>query len=466
MENEDIKKAIWLATLMICAGLQSLCAPQLVIFQDIKDAKAETGSDQTRTTGNDWPSFLGAGQNGISLETGIVKDWSGNNLKCLWAIETGEGYSIGSMSSGSYFHFDRVGNSERLRCIQAETGEQVWSYQYPVEYEDMYGFDGGPRTSPVVDGNRVYTLGVEGVFTCVTADKGHKVWDVNVSERFGVVQNFFGVGSTPVIYKDKLLVMVGGSGGKAQRVGTQRFPDIKTDNSGLVAFDKLTGEVKYQSVDDLASYSTIKLASIEGKDIALVWARESLHGVDPADGKTVFEFPYRSRILESVNASTPVVHHDHIFLSECYQLGGTLLKIEKQKPTEIWSDAGNREKKMATHWNTPVLHKGHLYGSTGRNSGDAELRCVEFKTGKVKWSKRGLSRSSVTFIDGHLIVLGEYGQLLLVKATPEKFEQVSELKSVGDRKLTHPCWSAPIVSRGLMLVRGKRKVFCYELIPE
>ena len=142
-----------------------------------------------------------------------------------------------------------------------------------------------------------------------------------------------------------------------------------------------------------------------------------------------------------------------------------LLEIENGTPTKVWSDDGRRKTSLATHWNTPVLHEGHLYASSGQNSGDAELRCIELKTGNVKWKKRGLSRTSVTLIEGHLVVLGEYGDLLLVEATPEEFRMVTELPETKANKLVHPCWSEPIVAHGLLVVRGKKNVRCYELIP-
>ena len=369
---------------------------------------------------------------------------------------------------GAIFILTESQNLARLRCFNAETGKVIWEFTRPSRYDDLYGYDSGPRTSPVIDGNRVYIYGVDGQLYCLDANDGKEIWSVDTGKKFGVVQNFFGVGSTPTIFKDQLLVMVGGTDGKQRVVAPNEFPDIQADDSAVVAFDKLTGEVKYELGNDLASYSSIKLAEINEITTALVWARSGLFGFDPLTKQILFKFPWRARSLESVNASTPVVHDDFVFVSECYGVGSALLKLDNNNTivVEIWTDKGRRKKSLATHWNTPVFHEGCLYASSGRHSGDAQLRCIDFRSGKVNWSQTGLSRSSVTYVDGKLLVLGEYGQLLLVRATPKKFEIITQLDPDDGIKLTYPCWSAPIVAHGLMIVRGKKKVVCYRLIPE
>lgn len=424
---------------------------------------------QSRKQGVDWPTFLGVNQDGMSSETGILKDWSGSKLPVAWKIETGEGYSIGSVALGRYVHFDRAKNRARVRCFNAETGRQLWSYQYDSEYSDIYGYDSGPRTSPVIDGNRVYTLGVEGRLTCLSLNDGKEIWAKNTSESFGVIQNFFGVGSTPVVAGNRLLVMVGGSPDESKKVAPGQLNLVKPNGSAIVALDKMSGNVLYKLGNDLASYSTIKLTNDLGpKPLALAFCREQLIVFDPESGKELDSIPWRARMLESVNASTPIVVDGNIFISECYGPGSTLLQWNNQRLSPLWSDDQRRDKTLLAHWNTPVVHGRFGFASSGRNSGDAELKCFEVATGTVQWAKKGLARSSLTLIDDHLIVLGEYGKLLLIRASPKKFDLVTELdfpNHESQPKLAHPCWSAPIVSHGLLIVRGKRQVVCFELIP-
>ena len=241
------------------------------------------------------------------------------------------------------------------------------------------------------------------------------------------------------------------------------------NNSGLVALDKVTGEVKYESIHDLASYASLKITDIGGQPLLLAWMRESLHGVNPANGETVFEFPWRSRKLESVNASTPVVIEGQVLISECYGIGSAFLKLNEGNPEVVWSDKKDQRKKsLEAHWNTPIAIGDSVYGCSGRSSANAELRCLNWKTGNVNWSQPGLSRSSLTYIDGHFIVLGEHGKLLLAEASADQYKVVTEYEpGEGDNgiRLKFPCWAAPIVSHGLLYVRGKNQLVCFELIP-
>lgn len=417
-------------------------------------------------TSTAWPGFLGADRDGKSSETGIRTDWAGGGLPVLWKIDSGEGYGIGSAADGRYYHFDSVDRIARLLCLDAKSGTERWRFEYPSNYKDMYGYDAGPRTSPLIDEGRVYIYGVEGLVHCLDADTGEKIWSLDTVKKFGVVQNFFGVGSSPIIYENLLLVMVGGSPQESQSVPPGALDRVKSNGAGVVAFDKQTGKVVYQTIDDLASYSSIRIATVESEKIGLVWMRDRFYGFDPANGKQRFEFPWRSRKLESVNAMTPVATDaGDFFLSDCYEKGSVLLRPTGDGSCDIvWSDQRKRDKTMRTHWNTPVLIEGYLYGCSGRHSSEAELRCVELATGKVMWAKRGLERTTVTAIDNRLIILGERGDLRLIKATPAAYEEETRwVADSPDHKLDYPTWAAPIVSQGRMFVRGKRQVICFDL---
>ena len=264
-------------------------------------------------------------------------------------------------------------------------------------------------------------------------------------------------------------MMIGGSPPESANVPSGQLDKVKPNGSAVVAFNKLTGEVNYQTVDDLASYASLTWLKSGEKRTLLAWARDNLWGIDPKKGEIEFKFPYRSKKLESVNAMTPVSIGNEIFLSECYENGSILLSVEdgklkdgKLKP--LWSDKGKRKKSLQSHWCTPVLSDGYLYGCSGRNSGSAELRCVELKTGEVKWSQRGFGRCSVLLIDGHLIVIGERGRLALVKADPDGFELVTERQPDDVLEFEPNCWSAPVVADGRLLIRGGKKLGCFQLI--
>jgi outer membrane protein assembly factor BamB len=415
---------------------------------------------------SDWAQFLGPERNGISSETGILTDWSGGNLKLNWTLPIDEGYAIGSIADGKYFHFDVAagdeGNLARLRCVDLDTANIDWTFTAPSSYKDLYGYDSGPRTSPLIHDGRVYVYGVEGMLWCLDANSGALVWELNTIRRFGVIQNFFGVSSSPIVHENLLLVMVGGSPESSKEVAPGRLDLVEPNGSAVVALNRKTGEEVYRTGNDLASYTSLRIVELHGQKVALAWMRESLLGFRPDDGELLFSFKWRARKLESVNASTPVVSGNKIFIGETYQKGGVLLEVDDQWKTKvIWTDDGKRDKAMAPHWNTPVLHEGFLYGCDGERLSNAALNCVDFATGEVRWSVPGLGRSSVTFCDGNLIVMTEKGELFLARAKPDKFERVSTYD--GDVKFRSPCWSAPIVVNGKLVVRGKNKVACFQL---
>jgi outer membrane protein assembly factor BamB len=422
----------------------------------------------TRKTGQDWPCFLGPTQDSVSAEKGTRSPWPAGGPKIVWQREIDVGYAMPSISRGRLFLFDRLRNRARLRCWKAETAESLWLFEYPTSYRDQFGYNGGPRCCPVVDGDRVYIFGAEGMLHCVRARDGKLVWKVDTQSEYGVVPNFFGVGSTPVVEGDLLLVQVGGSPPGSDR---ENFQDLKSNGSALVAFDKYTGKVKYKVGDDLASYATPVVRTIGKRRLALLFARGGLLAIDPATGKTDFHYPWRASDLESVNASNPVVVGNRVFLTECYGIGSSLLEIRPGGYKEVWTDKDKpgRRKSMLAHWMTPIHVDGYLYGSSGRHTREAELRCIELSTGKLMWREPGLTRSSLLLVDGHFICLGEDGTLRLLEVNPKAYKEVSSVTlrgADGEPLLEYPCWAAPILSHGLLYVRGEKRLVCLELIPK
>lgn len=212
------------------------------------------------------------------------------------------------------------------------------------------------------------------------------------------------------------------------------------------------------------------MATIEGRRWCFLFARSGLIGLDPANGKVDFTFPWCARVLESVNASSPAVVGNKVLISETYGPGTALLEVKPGGYKVVWSDAAKpRGKSLQCHWNTPIHVDGYVYGSSGRHKEEAELRCVELATGKVMWREPDLSRTSLTLIDGHFLCLGEDGVLRLLKVNPVKYEEVSQVilrDKDGTALLHYPCWAAPVVSHGLLYVRGRDRLVCLELIPE
>ena len=416
---------------------------------------ASTGS------AGDWPIFLGPTQNSVSPETGILTQWPKDGLKIVWDAPMGMGFAPPVIGKGRLYHFDRFGDKMRLTCRNSESGKLRWRFEYDTDYQDLYNYSPGPRAGPIVDDDRVYIHGPEGMLHCLNALTGEKIWDVDTVKTYHVHQNFFGAGSGPVVEGDLVILPVGGSP-KGPRPTDLR--EAKANGSGIVAFDKKTGAEKYAIADELASYSSPVLATIDGRRWCFHFARGGLIGFEPSSGKIDFHYKWRAKIQESVNAACPVVVGDRVLISECYEKGSALLKVKAgAKPEEIWTDDANerREKVLLCHWNTPIFADGYVYGCSGRHENEAELRCIEWATGKLAWARKDLSRSSLMMVDGHFLCLTEDGKLLLLKINPKKFEEVARWET----DLASPTWAAPVLSHGLLYLRGKDRLICVELIP-
>ena len=425
----------------------------------------------------DWPSFLGPNRDGRSAETGILTDWKAGGPPLVWQREVGEGYATPVVAGGRLFHADRAGDQARLTAIDASTGAALWQVETPVVYEDYYGYSNGPRASPVVDRDRVYTHGVDGRLQCRRTEDGALVWEVDTQRDFGFVQNFFGVASAPLVEGELLIVPVGGSPPGSPPIHSGR---VTGNASALVAFDRATGKVRWRASDELASYASPVVRVVRGRRVGFHFARGGLVAFDPATGAERFFYPWRATRLESVNGATPVVAGDEVLITESYGPGAALLRVTDEgggfeggatgraKPgyDVVWKD-GPRPR-LAAHWSTPIVHEGFVYASSGEKSGSAELVCLEWKTGAVRWSQPGLYRSTLLYVDRHLVVLTEYGQLLLVRATSERFEAVatSDLRGADGRPLVrHPAWGAPVLANGLLYLKGEGTLVALRLIP-
>lgn len=432
----------------------------------------------------DWPRFLNRNIDGKVTPNDFDETirWTGKPT-LDWSISVGEGYGIGSVADDRYFHFDAVfadtasrpvgrplPDRARLRSMDLRSGDVVWTRHHPQAYRDLYGYESGPRCSPTIDGDQILTMGVGGRLTCRQLSDGKELWAVETSKRYGVVQNFFGAAGSPLVLKDRVLCMVGGSPPEDQQIAPGRLDRVTPSGTGLVAFDRKNGEELWRSVDDLASYSSPKTIQIDGETLVLLFAREGLWCVDPTSGDVRWSKPHRADNLESVNAMTPVVEGNRIFISECYDVGSVLLEAGPDSVREVWRDPkeNRRKQSMRCHWATPILHDGFLYGCSGRNGPDSDFRCIDWETGDVRYQDLRRERTTVTQVGDHLLVLEESGKLHVIRANPNRFDSVATFDlaepdswiGTASPGLTSPCWSAPVVAGNRVIVRGDRHVIC------
>ncbi|MCY3743536.1 MAG: PQQ-like beta-propeller repeat protein [Candidatus Poribacteria bacterium] len=416
----------------------------------------------------DWNDFLGPERDGKSQEKIDIAPWGKTGPPVVWHKQIGTSYGAPIVANGQLFIFARHGDMARLTCFDSMTGNERWRFEYPTDYTDMYGYNNGPRCCPVVDDDRVYIFGADGILHCVRVSDGKGLWKIDTMAQFHVVQNFFGVASAPAVEGELLIVQIGGSppGSPKDIWGANGSPD--PNGSGIVAFNKHTGEVVYQIADELASYASPIFTTIDDRRWGFAFLRGGLVGFEPASGAIDFHYPWRHSKIESVNASSPVIADDFVFISESYGIGSSVLKVRPGSYEVVWKDrATRRNKSMELHWNTAIHHEGYLYACSGQRPNGAELRCVELKTGKVRWSQRVDERASLLWVNNYFIYLGEYGRLMLLKCTPEKLEVISQVSSLRDKNgrqlVKYPAWAAPVLADGYLYIRGKDRLVCFDL---
>ncbi|MFO8012054.1 MAG: PQQ-binding-like beta-propeller repeat protein [Phycisphaerae bacterium] len=386
----------------------------------------------------DWPRYLGPNQDGTSEETGLLLDWPEGGPPVVWTKRLGASFSPPVVAGDRLVVFHRIANDEVLECVTAAAGGRLWEFRYPTRYTDRYRYNGGPRSSPAIDGDRVYAYGAEGMLTCLDLATGRKVWQRPLNQDLSAPQAFFGVGVPPVVEGDLLLLNPGAPGG-----------------AGIVGVDKATGAVRWKATDHGASYSTPVVRTVRGRRLVFVLTAEGLVVLHPATGKVHATMPFRSVYRESVNAASPVVVGDRVFLSAAYRVGSALVEVTPEGLETVWRN----KKNMQNHWATSIYAGGVLYGSHGRHGREAVARCIDWDTGLVLWeSPRGLGRMTFTLAEGHLLVMGELGHLLLVEATPLGYTEKARAKV-----LAPPCWGPPVLAGGLLYVRNETVLTCLDM---
>jgi len=425
---------------------------------------------------SDWPRFLGPTHNAVSPETNLRIDWPDDGPPLVWEVPTGAGYATPAIRGNRLVLFHRLGDEEIVECRHAETGAVLWAHSYPSQYKDRYGFNNGPRSSPVIDGNRVFTVGAEGSLHCFALDNGKVQWQRDIYREHKVPQDFFGVAASPLVDGDHLLLNIGAPGGPC-----------------VIALDKRSGKTRWGAGDQWGpSYASPIPAVVHGKPRVFVFAggdsnppTGGLLGIDPTAGKLLFRFPWRSKNYESVNAASPVVFGDRVLITASYKTGGALLRILPDDSHKVvWTTDD-----LACHWMTPLVRDGHAYAFSGRHANKTPLICVDLADGNVIWKKvlewkeavpvRGNEqemtftpqRATLLHADGHALCLGEEGHLLWLDLSPDGVRILARARLF----LAPETWGLPPLSRGLLYVnqnapdritRAGPRLRCYDLRGE
>ncbi len=387
--------------------------------------------------GADWPGFLGPNRDGVYLGDDLAEEWPASGPPTVWERPVGQGFSNPVVANGRLILFHREGGKEVVEALDAETGKPLWSFDYPTTYRDDFGFDEGPRASPVVVGGQVYTFGAQGVLHCLQVVSGRKVWSLDTHKRFGVRKGYFGAAGTPLVVNTRLFLNAGGA-----------------DGTGVVALDKDTGRVLWTAGDDPASHASAVAATFEGQPHVLFFTRTGLLGAHPKTGEIFFQHRWRARSNASANAATPLVIGDRIFLSASYGTGAILLNVKGGKLETVWSS----DDSLTNHYSTSVHHDGYLYGFHGRQEYGPSLRSIELNTGKVQWSEESFGAGSITRAGNRLLILRENGELLLAKASPASFQVVSRAQILQGTVRAYPA-----IANGLLYARSTDTLVCVRL---
>jgi outer membrane protein assembly factor BamB len=369
-----------------------------------------------------WHQWRGVNRDGISHESGILTDWPKNGLKQLWRMPVGTAYSAISVSDGRLYTMEAEDEKEFTICLDAADGREVWRFQTDEQFFNDRG--DGPRSTPTVDGDRVYVFGARGKLYALNAKTGEKIWGHDFVKDFGSGIPGWGFSASPLVEGDTLLI----GGGK-----------------WIAGFNKVNGKELWKIQAGEAHYSSPIGITFNGKRQMVFLTADRIISVSPKDGAIHWEFPWP----EGINIATPVfVEPDLIFVSCSYDKGSLTVRMipdgDKTKVKEVW-----RSKVMKNHFNSSVLLGGYLYGFD-----NAILKCIKADTGEEQWKHR-FSKGSLLRVGKHLIMLGERGKLALVEANPKEY-----IEKANYQLFDALCWTPPTLADGKLYLRTQSEMVC------
>jgi len=416
--------------------------------------------------GQDWNQWQGADRNGVWHESGTLDKFPEDGPRVVWRKEIAGGYAGPAVSDGrvvvmDYLRTDgdatpnpgkrsELSGSERVICFDAKSGEEIWKYEYACEYKISY--PAGPRATPTIDGDQVYTLGAEGMLTCLSMKDGSKVWNKDLKQEFGMEQApLWGFSAHPLVDGDTLYCLVGGKGSVA------------------VAFDKNTGQDKWKSLSAKSpGYCPPTMIEAGGTKQLIIWHPESLNSLNPETGETYWSFAMKPAYEMSIIA--PIKSGNYL-LATALQGTSLLLELDKDAPnaTEVW-----RGKGIHSDHNPPLVVDGYMYGVSERGP----LFCCELMSGKKVWDSMattatGRPASSTTgFIvknGDKYFIANEIGELIIAKMSPDGFQEIDRAKileptsQTGNRAVV---WSHPAFSNKCVFARNDKELVCISLASE
>jgi outer membrane protein assembly factor BamB len=398
------------------------------------------------TERDDWPQWRGPNRDGLSPATGLSTSWPADGPRVVWKKHIGRGFSSLAIAGRRLYTMDEespteaaeksstVPSQEAVVCLDAKTGNQIWRFRYANRYQERFG--SGPRSTPAVDGDFVYAVGPTGIFHCLRADTGEKVWRHDLVEEFHGRKMQYGVSFSPLVDGDLVYTMPGGP-----------------DGNSIAAFDKRTGALAWKTLDDPVGYSSPIAVTAAGVKQILFFTNTALVSLSPTDGNQLWRYPWNT--ADGFNIATPIAFGNYVFISSGYGKGCALLEIAAEAGS--FSAARVYEhNRMRNHFASSVRLGDYLYGFDM-----TDLVCMHVRTGAIVWREKGyrtFGKGSLLIADGRLLILAEHGTLFLAAATPAGYQQQASYR-VSENK----CWTVPVLAGAKLYVRDESQIVCLDL---
>ena len=388
-----------------------------------------TSAALAQTAGN-WPQWRGPNRDGISKETGLLKQWPAEGPPLAWkATGAGRGYSSFAIANGNLYTMGLRGDREFVMAFDVATGKEVWATPHGSAFRNDRG--DGPRGTPTIDGERIYALGGNGDLSALDTRTGKIVWSKNILRDFGGSNITWGISESPLVLGNKVLVNAGGH------------------DASIVALNKANGSVIWKSQSDEAGYSSAMPVDVNGITQVVFFTAQRAVGLDSKDGRLLWE--YAKPANRTSNAATPIVRANRIFISSDYGTGGGVIEIKPDnKAQEVYFT-----RDMKNHHSSSVLIGDYLYGFSS-----SILTAMKFDTGELAWRDRSVGKGSLVYADGHLYLLSENGVVGLVEATPTGYKEKGRFRIQQD---SLPTWAHPVVAGGRLYLRDQDTIYAYDV---
>ncbi len=398
----------------------------------------------------DWPQWQGPDRTAISQEKGLQQTWPDAGPALSWKIDgLGGGDSTPSVADGRIFGMSNLGEDEIVWALSEKDGSELWRVRIgPAYQQEMNQSNDGPGSTPTIDGERLYVVGLNGDITCLQVKDGKTLWQRSMSEDFGGSIPRWSYRESPLIDGDKVICTPGGP------------------EASIVALNKNSGETIWQSKlpgSPAAAYASAIAIDFGGERQYVQFTARSLVGVAASDGRFLWEYEKPSNQY-GINCSTPIYHNGLVFAASAYGNGGGLAKLSKSDDGSFQAEEVYFTNRMKNHHGGMILHEGSLYGANGGNSG-GYLACLNYESGEVLWDERRngrrVAKGSVAFADDRLYFRTEDGIMLLIE--PSTAEYLERGRFEQPERSGKPTWAHPVIANGKLYLRDHDMLYCYDI---